>query len=708
MATRGLALRGAIVAAAVAALVAIASARPVMPPFLPIGDHAAYDARTPAAVTLVEPVAHAPWFGAASAPAAAALAAAIGAALFVAAHCAGGALAAAVAFAALVAAAEWRVPLALGGEPVIAVGLLWTSGWLLTGAGGGRATAWAVALAAAAAGCWPPIVVTVPVLAVLAGARRPIASVAIGGAALAGTTAGFALWAARATALGGEPVSVAEVGAVVLAADGRGFDAIAWPPGLAAWLAGLLMLAGAVALAGRVARRMRMLLGAAALAPLLAALLLPAWRDEIARATLWAAWPLVAAGTASIAARLAPRRPSLATAGIGVALVSAVLAASVADGASADRRRTAATVTAALAPLVAAEPATVVAENRRLDAALTAWGATADLRRVRAVPRLVDAARSDGRTVLAGPSARTALELWGFEFAPRIRVGGPARFAMATLTGRLHCVPVAQPWRELPGLEFTGRLGLHAPAGAGQLEVVIVGPPPLAPRLTFADGRSAGHAAPVSMDLPSLPPVLWPGDGRLPDPALSGLRLTLPAQPDRAQSAVLALGQRAPLVAVRYTEPAHLTGVATACAAPLPRDAVEIAGAVPLDDEVYFAGGWGGAVRAGGVTARVANARAIVLVPASSAGARTVALRARPRAATTGWGVGLLVNGWAANPQPMVAGDHEYRWPVPDGVWVAGTNELVFDVAWTGQGAASDASAEGPGLIATSLRILDP
>ena len=60
-----------------------------MPPFVPYGDHAGYDAVTPRAVALVEPVAHAPWFGAAPAVAAAILAAAVLAVLWVTARRAG-------------------------------------------------------------------------------------------------------------------------------------------------------------------------------------------------------------------------------------------------------------------------------------------------------------------------------------------------------------------------------------------------------------------------------------------------------------------------------------------------------------------------------------------------------------------------------------------------------------------------------------------
>ena len=80
-----------------------------------------------------------------------------------------------------------------------------------------------------------------------------------------------------------------------------------------------------------------------------------------------------------------------------------------------------------------------------------------------------------------------------------------------------------------------------------------------------------GRLTPLAMELTTLPAVLWPDAGRLPDPRLSGVRVELPARPDGAQSAGLMLGQRAPRVAARFVEPAHLTGVATVCAAPLPR-----------------------------------------------------------------------------------------------------------------------------------------
>ena len=200
---------------------------------------------------------------------------------------------------------------------------------------------------------------------------------------------------------------------------------------------------------------------------------------------------------------------------------------------------------------------------------------------------------ASGRTVLAGPTARTALELWGFRFTTRARVAAPAAFSLAAVTGRLHCVPVAQPWRELPGLEYTGRLGLHVPAGTGQLEIVIVGPPPLSPRLTLGR-RAASRAVGAAGDGPAEPAAGAVARRRATAGPRAGGRCASSCRRGRSwrSRSSLALGQRAPLVAVRFTEPAHLTGVATVCAAPLPREAADVAERVPLDDAAYFGGGW--------------------------------------------------------------------------------------------------------------------
>ncbi len=677
-----------------------------MPPFLPVGDYAVYDALAPRALALVEPIAHGPWFGAAPATSSALLAGAVMATLWLAARRAGGGTAAVVICAAMLSRTHLRVPLALGAEPTIGLGLTWAAALVLAGEGfGARAVVWGAALVAAAVACWPPLVVVAPALAVLGFSRRMAAGAVFGAAAL-GLAGGAALWAARAGALNNEPVSILEAATILVATGPRGGDPFVWPRLTAVALPGALAVVGALALAQRLPLRHRGGLALAALVPVLAALALPSWRGEIVRAALWASWPVMAAGIAWAAGQAPARRSPLVAAALGAVLVVGGLLASVRDVEDVGRRAFARGLGQALSPIVAAAPSTVVAEDTRFDAALVAWGATADLQRVRPVPRLVDDVLASGRTVLAGPTARTALELWGFRFTIRARVDEPAAFFVAAVTGRLHCVPVAQPWRELPGLEYTGRLGLHVPAGTGQLEIVIVGPPPLAPRLALADGRPVGQVLPLAMDLPSLPPVLWPGDGRLPDSAQAGLRFELPARAELAQSASLALGQRAPQVAVRFTEPAHLTGVATVCAAPLPREAADVAERVPLDDEAYFGGGWHPIERAGTAPFRWTARRAVTLLPASGDGEVTLAMVARP-AAPAPVTISAVVNGSPLAAFEMGPGDREYRWRVPGGIWVDGTNELVLEPsATTRPSDAGSPDARELGVAVTSLRIL--
>ena len=441
-----------------------------MPPFLPIGDYAVYDALTPRALALVEPIAHGPWFGAAPALSSAALAAVVMATLWLAARRAGGGIAAAVLCAAVLSRADLRVPLALGAEPAIGIGLTWAAALLLAGEGfGSRAVVWGAALVAAAVACWPPLVVVAPALAVLAFSRRMAAGAVFGAAAL-GLAGGAALWAARAGALNNEPVSILEAAMVLVAADPRGGDPFVWPRLTAVALPGALAVVGALALAQRLPLRQRAGLALAAMVPVLAALALPSWRGEIVRAALWTSWPVMAAGIAWAAGQAPARQSPLVDGGAGRG-AGRRRAVSV-DARRRGRRpaRVRARSGRRSSPIVAAAPSTVVAEDTRVDTALVAWGASAGSPARRPVPRLVDDALASGRTVLAGPSARTALELWGFRFTTAGATRCAGRFSVAAISGRLHCVPVAQPWRELPGLEYTGRLGLHLPAGTGQLE----------------------------------------------------------------------------------------------------------------------------------------------------------------------------------------------------------------------------------------------
>ncbi|MGD9904366.1 MAG: hypothetical protein AB7U83_12950 [Vicinamibacterales bacterium] len=695
-------------AAAAVAVVAVLDV-PVMPAFLPIGDHPSYVAAPPA-LTLVEPVAHAPWFGLSPAPVRAGLAGAVLWLLWTATRRRGGSVAATVVVcAAVLSRPALRTPIALGADPALGVAAVWALGVACSGLPRGRRR-WLVAAALAVGGVamWPPLALVVPFVAALTWTDDGVAALAALGGAAAGLVSGLARWAARSSALGGEPVALGDVLAVLWAPP-SGADPYVWPTLTAVALPAMLALVGIGSRLGAGPRRSIAATLAAAAATAAAVVVLPAWRPEIGRAVLWSSWPLAGAGLTWLAARAPAGRTDFAVALLGLALVVSGVAASAARTTGDERQRFGDALAVALGPLVAGGAPTFIAEDPRVDTAVVAWGSGHCIRRLRPVPRLVDAALDAGRRLYAGPSARTALELWGFRFVTRVAVAEPAPYAVAEVTGRWRCVPVAAPWRELPGLEYSGRLGLHLPRGTGQLEVVVLGPPPLTPRLTWADGRAAGRIAAVPIDLPSLPPVLWPGDGRLPDPSQVALRAELAARPDLAQDAALDLGQRAPLVAVRFTEPAHLTGVGTVCAAPLPRDPFAGAGRVPLDDPAFFAGGWH-AVEGGATPFRWTARRAVVLVPAAAARAVELVLVARAAAAAAGpVSVAVQVNGWSAGSRPFGGADASARWPVPAGVWVAGTNEVVLDVSATARPSDhGSADTRELGLAVSSLRVAVP
>ena len=375
-----------------------------MPPFLPVGDHAVYDALTPRALALVEPIAHGPWFGAAPAAWSAALAAAVMATLWLAARRAGGGIAAAVLCAAVLSRPHLRVPLALGAEPAIGLGLTWAAALLLAGEGfGARAVVWGAALVAAAVACWPPLVVVAPALAVLAslspdgggrgprrrGPRAGWRRGAVGGARRGPQQrtgehpgGGDAPGRRRSPRWRSVRVAAADRGRAARRARGRR------RPGAGPATAAAPARGAGPRSAGAGAGRP----GPAVLA-----------RRDRARGAVD-----VVAGHGRPGLRGRPARPRRAdrrwvAAALGAVLVVGGLSASMRDVEDADRRAFARALGQALSPIVAAAPSTVVAEDTRVDTALVAWGATADLQRVRPVPRLVDDALASGRTVLAGP-----------------------------------------------------------------------------------------------------------------------------------------------------------------------------------------------------------------------------------------------------------------------------------------------------------------
>ncbi len=708
------------IAAAGGALAALA-VRPLMPPFVPVGDYAGYGATTARATVLVEPVVHAPWFGAASMPVAAVTAGVVVLCLWLASRRLGaGRAATVVAAAAWMARPDIAAPWSLGADAIVAVALVWASLLMMAGvaapapaaarprAGLARMAA-AVLCAAAAVGLWPPLVVVSPVV-VAAGVRAgPALGLLLAAATAGGVAAGLQRWAWRASALAGEPVAWLDVWQVATSLAPRGSDPFPWPPLTAAVLPVALALVGAVLVMAGAARRGWWVSGALVT---LAVVLAPSqWRPEAVRALYWSAWPLVAVGLTWLVHRAAPRARPLAFVAVSAVLIGGGWAARVRHVESEEGWAFAAQLAAAIAGN-AGRGVVLVAEDTRLDTAMVAWDGGARLSRVRPVPALVEAARGRGPEVLAGPSSRTALELWGFRFRPGPMVTAPVRYELAGVQGRFQCTTVSARWNELAGLDYSGRLGVHLPRGSARLEVVVAGAPPLVVRAATPDGRPAGRlTSGPATSLSSLPPVLWPGDGRLPDAAATMTRFELTAHPDYDQDASLFLGARAPLVGARVVGDG---AGATVCAAPLPRhDPFAVAPAdavvVAVDDDAFFAGGWHGAEGAGAGAFRWTTARAVTLVPAASSQAVTIAVDARPAASPNDGAVTLrlTVNGGPLGERVLTAATQSYEWTVPAALWVDGTNELVLDVSRVVRPAdagASDTRQLGVAVSAIRLR----
>lgn len=683
---------GAGAAAAAGAALALCSPRAALPPFLPIGAYPTYDAAAARAWALVEPVAHAPWFGAASAPIAAAASAFVLCALWATGRRTGASVAAAtVTAAAFAVRPEIAAALTLGAGPLVATALVWTA-MLAAVSGDGTAIRAAVVLRAAATAValavWPPVVVVLPLL-VAAGAARGLASgLAVAVAGVAGLVGGVQLWAMRASALAGEAVAWADAWLVVSSLVPRGDAPFPWPAVVSATVPTALACTGAAVLWQTTTRRRAWLVAAGVtLAATAATVVQPhPWRAEATRAIYWAAWPLVALGLTWLVSR-APRGGRMAvTIVMASVLIGSGVLTRVRHAATEEPHAFSAALAQALAP-ARARGAAIVAEDTRVDTALVAWaGGDRRVARVRRDPALVAAALARHQVVLAGPSARAALELWGFRFGPGATVEAPAPFAFAGVAGRFGCADVSTRWSELAGLDYTGRLGVHLAAGRGRVEVVVVGLPPLVVRAATADGRAAGRlTAGPGISLSNLPPVLWPGDGGLPDDAQIAARFTLDAQAHAASDVSLRLGARAPLVAARVVDG---DGLATVCAAPLPRlDPFDAAGGdtatIALDDDAFFAGGWHDAEGTGASALRWTTGRALTLVPSAGARAVTLDLVARPAARTSEGAVHLrlAVNGTAMAGQVLGDAVQTYTWAIPARLWVDGTNEIALDVS---------------------------
>lgn len=708
---------------------AVVTARPTVPPFLPIGDYRPYTADSAPATVALEAVLHAPWFGAPRLPLAMVAAAAILAVLWLAArrHGAGPWLAAAVALA-FAARPDLGVPTALGAPPLLAVALVWLALAAISprapqaAPGPARRDGAAITIAAlaAASALWPPIVIVAPLLAGRAfDAWRWRGWLAVTAAAMLGAVAGLAGWSRLAATMSGAAVRVSDLPPLLAGASAN--TAYPWPPLAVALLPVMLAVVGVVSQVAPQSARSRLeviaagarrwplpwgLLGGAAIT-LAAAALLPAWRAESSRAILWTLWPSSAAGIVWTVSLVAPRWRRLATAALASLLVVTGGLARLRQTDLVEPTLFASNFATALRALDG--PATFVAEDPRLDTALVAWGGET-VRRLLPRPDLVAAAIAGDAFVYAGPAGRATLEMHGMRFRPGPAVRTPAPFAWARAVGTFQCLDIGARWSELSGVEYTGRLGLHVPAGAGRLELVVAGADISGVRLATADGRRIGSiVSGPARDLDDLPPVLWPGDGRLPSPDTIATRVTVPASLDYAIDEALALGARAPLVAVRMVGAATRARI---CAAPLPRfDPFDVATTprvlVPLADAAYFGSGVYPPEGREADAFRWTGATAVMLLPSSQARAVTVEIEARPAVASSAVPVMLtaILNGVALGSQAMATTTAPYRWTASPQVWVDGTNELTLTVSRTAAPAADGGDPRTLGLALHALRL---
>jgi hypothetical protein len=696
-----------------------------MPPVSPVGPQPVYGSPDSPALVIIEPVLHAAWLGRPPvlvvwAAAFLVLLGASGVATF-----AGATTVAALAvLAALVCDASFSAALSHTAGLVMAVGLVWLAAGaafddrerLFTRPVGFNALA-ALLLWGMAVWCdWIAIVTWPIVWAAFRRrpelTRRPLwiaVSLLLGIAAFVGH---FAWMAGAAAAITPDAVSApAWTDAVWAAFDARprmplgSFVA----PELTNRLGYLLMVLSGVGLAfgalGRWWRRTVLLSGALALT---AGMVWSEWQAEVFRFSSWTLAPLAAVGLTFVAAQ--GRRPLAITLVLGgVALTETIVNGSRALD-TLDARGFRDGFSDALESRARSGPVLVVAEDTRLDSALVPWIAdrTPHVLRAPQDGAVVARAHEQGRLVLAGPVARHHLELAGVTFRDGVTVRAPIPFQMSELDGTLGCATVrTDRWSQLPGVEYTGRLGIELPGRLGaELQLVIGDALALPVRASTPEGRPVPLRLDPLMSGPGAaapPPDYWM-DGSVPEDAPPWMRrVHLGADPLRSSTVSLELGRRAPRVLARlagYDDDAR----ARVCAAPLGVERLRQAGteALSLAEEALFGTGWYGLEGRAPDHFRWADSDAVMLVRSAARAEVVVGLQAAPAAAPAPEiTVGLRVNGIELDSRVMREGRTDYAWRVPAGVWLAGTNELW----WHTSRAVRPADTGGPDKRSLALRV---
>ncbi len=743
-------LRAATAACLVAGAWGLAFPRASMPPVSPLGDQMVYAPTDPTALVLLEPILHAPWLG--ETPRGGGLIAAILAAVGatgVAVFAGASVLATVFVVGALMVDASFGAALSHGAPLAVAVSLV----WLAAGAAFDEhqrvspARPWfnpAAAILLWATAAWFHWIAAVAWPIVLAALRRTPRRPARGAWTLASLGVGVAAFAAHfhwmamvAGAHAFAPDTVLTTrDAMAVAFDSRprmpagsyvAADLTTGVSYLATGLAGVALVFGGLAPWWRRAVTLSVLLAAAVMAGW------PEWRADVIRFGAWGLTPLAAVGLSWVSRQVARERlVAVATIVVGAILVAETVVLGWRPLSGQDARGFRDVLEGALRT-EAARPAVLVAEDTRLDSALAAWSdPRAGTTRIVQDGRAVAAAIAEGRAVLAGPVGRQHLELAGFTFIRRITIIEPAPFVMSLAVSALRCATVlGDRWSQLPGLEYTGRLGIELPAGvAGEMQLIVGDALPVR-----IDVESMVGDAPAVLTEPLLsgpgvsapPPDLWFDGGTPEDGPHTIRRVRLSAHPTRASWLSVQLGRRAPRVIAR------LVGMderarGRICAAPIGRDPLfgddTVAESIALGDAHVFGTGWYGLQRDGTATFRWADADAVVLVPSMGRMGVEVALDAE-RADGVGAADGgddadgrspaprrrvmareavtltLRVNGVDAGTHEVGGGARRYRWPVPAGVWLEGTNELW----WHTSRAVRPADTGGTDTRRLALRV---
>ena len=679
-----------------------------IPPFNPAGDQAAYDRQTPLAVTVVEPIVHAPWRGQAPAAIGGLLAALLALAGMAAAQAFGAAPGAALAvIAAVVLSAPLAATVRHAGPASLALLCVWTA-WLVAARRedatpvGPRLILATVVIAAGGWWHWTVLLGLPLIASVIAAETSRAVRARLAGLIALSAAAAIALYVWHVTGLARDAmapapwsIGVGEVWRALnddLPRQGRVmFVAPDWGP---AWSALGLALAAVGFAAPLWPGRLRAGLAATIAAVAVAAAAYGDSRDELARFVAWMIAPVAAVGLTWIARQAAPTRQPWVTTGLAIVLVTDGLTASSRPPGVGDVRLFAEKFAASLADAVAAAgvaPPAIVAEDTIVDSAVVTFGGG-----LSRIPQDADVAArswSAGSRVMAGPTGRRHLEMFGLVFHRAVTIAEPVRFEWAAVVDRYRCDAVRDDrWSLLPGLEFTGRIGLQVPAGlGGELQVIVGDTLPVALRAERPDGSPAAMKIERLLNGPSVntpPPDYWFDGGTPQDAPAEIVRATIAAHPAAEQVLALHLGRRAPRVLARLRGyPAGAVG--RVCAASLGVDRLFASQEVkeeqvPIVPDSVFGAGWHGVEGRAPGAFRWSTGDAVVLAPLERRGALRVTAKASP-AITQGDApeLTLSVNGVAQARVPMRPGVADYAWDVAARAWVTGVNDLHFHVSRT-------------------------